>query len=168
MVMHVQALFATLGMLLAMLLWIKGVILSGLLASIAAIVLSYVLMKWVHECWQIASPVSRQGILWGAFGIGMFLFSYAMVPLYHLVCHGSGTLPSSRGSHALDVDVIIQNYRSLPINITVSDSKLSLQAHDEKLVYLRLENKSSKAILFILYSKINLLLIFLETNLSGK
>lgn len=146
MVLHIQALLSTVSMLLTMLLWINGVSFSGLMVAVSALVLSVVLIRWASEGFKSATPVSRQGIFWGAFGIGMFVFSYAMVPLYHILCHGSGSIVGGSNPNTLEVNILPMSYRALPVNIKLSKTNISLVANDEKLIYVTLENKAAKSI----------------------
>lgn len=146
MVLHLQALAATIGLVLSMLLWVRGAN-PAIYAFIACgVFLAYVTYGWIKDTIKVLDRTRRHGLILGFFGVAMFAFSYAMVPLYHILCHGNVALPESASSHPVDIDIMFEKYRGLPIAITVSESQLELGSGESRLVYVTLENHANKAL----------------------
>lgn len=143
---HIQAMIATLGMLVTTLLWVKGVYGAPWLFMMASSGTVYVAYRWVKDFTATMDKTKRQGLMLGAFGIGMFLFSYAMVPLYHILCHGAATIEAEVTHHPLEVDIMYERYRSIPVAVSLSKKRLSLTSKSSELVYVTLENQSVKPI----------------------
>lgn len=141
MVIHLRVLAATLGTVLAMLLWTREVLGSGLLFVGFSCWLIYLGVVWTLDVAKTMNQVKKHGFMLGAFGIAMFLFSYAMVPLYHILCHGTSALPAGQGDQ-LGVDLFVERYRSLPIGVSLSKKHLALEPNGHDIVYVTLENQS--------------------------
>lgn len=142
---HIQALAATVFVMVTMLMHIKGVWLSFVWLICASSYLFLVMGQWIRQSIGEMSVVSQQGIIWGFFGVGMFLFSYLMVPLYHILCHG-GQMVMGSGGHTLAVNLMAAEYRSVPVDMSLSQKQLTLGSDDEQIVYVTLNNRAAKAI----------------------
>ncbi len=146
MVLHLTALAVTVGLVLSVLLWVKGVYGASVLFSVALVVAIFVGSKWLQETIRHIDKTKRLGLKLAAFGVSMFIFSYAMVPLYHIICHGSTVIEAGVSNHPIEVDVIYERYRSIPVSVAISKSHLSLTSGSSELVYVTLENQSLKPI----------------------
>lgn len=147
MVLHLKALVVTLGVMISVLLWVKGVYGAPFIFAIAILATAHVAYIWFKETVTDINKTKKQGLMLGAFGIGMFLFSYAMVPLYHILCHGGGAISvSGETSHPVEVNLMYERYRSAPITVALSKNKMSLVPQKSEIVYVTLENQSTQPI----------------------
>ena len=142
MVLHLKALIATLGVLFTTLMWVKGIYGAPVLFYISMAGVGYVTFVWLRDFTAEMNKTKKQGLMLGAFGIFMFLFSYAMVPLYHIICHGSATIEASVTNHPLEVDIMYEQYRSIPVSVSLSKKHLSLTSKKSEVIYVTLENQS--------------------------
>ena len=144
---HNFALMGTVVLIVSVLSGVKGMWSSALWMTVATFFLGLTLMVWLYEAVQGSNTrMNRHGLILGGFGLSMFAFSYAMVPLYHLLCHGSVKLSqqSTVLSHPVEIDVMSELYRSIPLGIQLSESHVSLHPGDQQLVYVDLENESNQ------------------------
>jgi len=146
MVLHIQALITTLAMITSVLMWVKGVFGASAIFTLSIIAVCYVTYGWLQETLRQVNTTKRHGLYLGAFGIGMFLFSYAMVPLYHILCHGSASLSDAASNHNVSIDVMVESYRSLPLVVHTSKKRVKLSSHGHEVVYFDLENRSGHAL----------------------
>ena len=142
MVLHLKALIATLGVLFTTLLWVKGVYGASVLFYISMAGVGYVTFTWLRDFTTEMNQMKKQGLMLGAFGVAMFLFSYAMVPLYHIICHGSSSIEASVTNHPLEVDIMYEQYRAIPVAVSISKKRLSLTSKKSEVIYVTLENQS--------------------------
>ena len=140
---HLQALAATVFVMMTVLMHIKGVWLSLIWLTCASIYLMVTMVVWIKQSASEMSVISRQGLVWGLFGAGMFVFSYLMVPLYHILCHG-GQMATGSGGHVLEVNLMAAEYRSVPVDLKLSKKQMTLGSDDEQIVYVTLHNKAAK------------------------
>lgn len=142
MVLHLQALAATLAMIFSLILWIQGLFGAKAVFILSCLWVSYIAYSWLSDTLMQLDRTKRQGLLLGAFGIVMFILSYAMVPLYHILCHGSASLSGEGGVHHVAVNIMTAGYRSLPVKIKSSKKTLSLPSFGHEIVYFDIENQS--------------------------
>ena len=146
---HQLALIFTLIVLASLLSWIRGWLVSDLWVMLASLVLVGVLGIWcLNTVYDFKSQVNRHGLILGCFGVAMFAFSYAMVPLYHIVCHAGGKREAVESStyHPLELDIFVQAYRSLPVKVKASVRHLQLNTHNSEVVMIDLKNESNKSL----------------------
>lgn len=142
---HIRVLALTLGLVLSTIMWTRDVALSPLLFLVFSGLMLWTGYGWLMETMRQMTRVKRHGLILGAFGLGMFVFSYAMVPLYHILCHGSASINEGSGE-VLNVNLFTERYRGLPIGVSLSKKQMALSSKGHDIVYVTLENQSMKSL----------------------
>lgn len=89
---------------------------------------------------------------WSLVAIGLFGFSYLLVPMYHWMCHGMGmhgqsmsSVPSKGSKNRmLTVHLLHDRYRQVPVKLTFSHQNLILKQNEAKQIVMMLVNESSQ------------------------
>ncbi len=95
-------------------------------------------------------PVITKGWWLFAIPVGTFLLSYLMVPLFdvmgHCMMHGTHTegSVSALAHQKVRLDVLIEPYRQIPLEIKVSPQLIVFDKNREQTVQLSMKNRSKK------------------------
>lgn len=89
-------------------------------------------------------------VKWSLVALGLFGFSYLLVPMYHLMCHGMGMHGQSMSSgtskvtknRMLTVHLLHDRYRQVPVKLTFSHHNLILKQDEAKQIVMMLVNES--------------------------
>ena len=91
-------------------------------------------------------------VKWSLVAVGLFGFSYSLVPMYHLMCHGMGMHGSSMASavdpnakpRMLSVHLLHDHYRGVPVQLSFGHSFVTLMQGQEKKSFVFLKNASDQ------------------------
>ncbi|UTC24732.1 hypothetical protein MMH89_00970 [Candidatus Comchoanobacter bicostacola] len=145
--LHVYALFWTVSALCSVVLLIKQVIFAQVLFYFLLIVGGGGLAYWFYDLQAHAdNRLLRSALCLGAFGLSMLVFSYVMVPLYHILCHGVSASNVMAGQSAVaTVDVLARSYRNLPVRVFVDKDQISLAKGGAEQFWVTLKNDSTSS-----------------------
>lgn len=139
---HLYATAWIMYMLLAMVLMIQQLVVAKGVFYIGWLLGSALAFVWIKDVYSNAtSPIQRSSCILGAFGVGMFLFTYAMVPMYHLVCHATGH-GGAAGGGGVELNLLARAYKDIPLGVSVSQKQVNLAVGDEAMFYVDVVNLS--------------------------
>ncbi|MDC3181239.1 hypothetical protein OAT84_03800 [Gammaproteobacteria bacterium] len=106
----------------------------------------YLFWLWGIGVYHTRSHLNKSAFYLGVFGIGMFLFSYAMVPMYHLVCHAASAVTQEVLPQQVELDLITRSYRQLPVVAKLDTMRMLLSPQGSQIAYIEMYNSSDKAL----------------------
>lgn len=121
---------------------------AGLLYKVASFILGLMILCWFLALYK--HPVIKKGWWLFAIPVGTFLLSYLMVPMFHVMGHGlmhgthSEVADANLVHQQVRLDVLIEPYRQVPLDIEVSPKLVVFDKMRSQVVSLTLKNTSNK------------------------
>tara|TARA_A100001015_G_scaffold270590_1_gene323290 strand:+ start:871 stop:1575 length:705 start_codon:yes stop_codon:yes gene_type:complete len=140
---HVYVTAWIICMLLAAVLLINEVFLSQYLFILGGCAGFYMIGFWSYSFLQ-TKMLRKSAVILGAFGVGMFVFSYAMVPMYHLVCHATASVIEERLDEGVILNMVARSYRQLPLTVVLSNNQMSLRPDVAQKIYVDIYNTGNQ------------------------
>jgi hypothetical protein len=139
---HVYTTTWIVGAMLSLILLVNQARFSVPIFVLVSIIGVGLIIDWVYSFYQKNTGLNKSALILGSFGVGMFLFSYAMVPMYHLVCHAAASVTSQVIPQSVELDMIARPYRQLPVLVKLDQMRLDLLPEAVETVYADLYNDS--------------------------
>ncbi len=139
---HVYTTIWIVGSMLSVVLLVNQTRFSTPIFIIVSIIGVGLIAQWGYSFYLRNTGLNKSALVLGSFGIGMFLFSYAMVPMYHLVCHAAASVTSHVMPQSVELDMIARSYRQLPILVKLDQMRLNLSPNSVETIYAELYNDS--------------------------
>ena len=131
--------------------WPSGIFL--VVITTLTVVMMYSGLQHTQAVPQRSFKIRMSCLKWSLVAVGLFGFSYALVPMYHLMCHGMGMHGQSMTSgtqtnmknRMLTLHLLHDQYRQVPVKLSFSHHNLILKQGEAKQVVMMLVNESEKA-----------------------
>ncbi len=128
---------------------------SAILLALVAILVAFLAYSGIQKTVKPqarSKKIRHSCIRWSLVAMGLFGFSYSLVPMYHLMCHGMGMHGQSMASGAshslkprmLTVHFLNNQYGQSPVKIIFSDQLVILKQKERKKIVMMLINESDQ------------------------